>query len=243
MCGRYALAGSPDKIEKRFGVREASFKFSSKYNVTPGAMMPIVKHDVDDTVAVLAKWGLVPFWAKDPAIGYKMINARAETVIEKPAFRKAFTQGRCLVPTSGFYEWTPLRPSISSGLRGAGSLKREKIPYFIHLKSADIFSFAGLFDIWHDAEGRDLLTFTILTTEPNSVIADIHSRMPVILSKAQENVWISPSSKTDTLTAFLTPLPSTDIEAYKVSTAVNNPENDSPELLKKAIYPVNPTLL
>lgn len=163
------------------------------------------------------KWGLVPSWAKDEKIGYKMINARSEGIETKPSFRAAFKRHRCLVPTTGFYEWKKVDAKM-------------KQPYFIRLKSGEPFAFAGLWEVW----GPDNLeTFTIITTENNELIEPIHTRMPVILHEKDEAVWLDPElHDADKLKELLKPYPSEEMEMYEVSTFVNSPKNESPDCIK-----------
>ena len=168
----------------------------------------------------LMQWGLVPHWAKDSKIGYKMINARAESVAEKPSFREPFKKQRCLVPATGFYEWVvePKDP-------------KRKTPIFIHLKKQELYAFAGLYSIW--GEGDKLKkTYTIITTEANDYLRKYHDRMPVILSRDEEEKWLDPNADTSELLKLLDPYPADQMEAYEVSTMVNKPVNDSPENIK-----------
>lgn len=174
MCGRYALNAEPDVLQKRFGLKKIPVDYT-KVNVTPGSMMPVILSE-NPTCAVLAKWGYVPYWAKDPKIGYKMINARSETLLEKPAFKKSFLSQRCIIPATGFYEWF--------------RTETEKVPYYFYLSRMNVFAFAGLYDRWRDVENRELLTFTIITTQPNSIVSRIHNRMPVILGENTESSWL-----------------------------------------------------
>jgi putative SOS response-associated peptidase YedK len=219
MCGRFSFESNPAQLKKRFNIRQEIPLYKPNYNITPGAMHPIIKFDQKPEV-ILAKWGLVPFWAKDPKIGYKMINARAETVIEKPSFRKSFISQRCLIPTNGFYEWY--------------KNDTEKIPYFIHLKDTEIFGFAGLYDIWTDVEGHKIITFTIITTIPNALMSKIHERMPVIIPQNQEDNWINNENKNVVdLTNLLIPYSDQDMEMYHVSTLINNPQNNGQEMIKR----------
>jgi putative SOS response-associated peptidase YedK len=219
MCGRFVLNGTPEDVKKRYGIDTDPPLFFPHYNIAPGAMIPIIRND-NKTIAVLAKWGLIPPWAKDPKIGYRMINARAESVSEKPAFRRPFLSKRCLIPASGFYEWQ--------------HLDREKIPFYIRVLNERIFSFAGLFEERVDVEGRPLLSCTIITTVPNDTVKSIHDRMPVILAKEIENQWLDRDIREPKmLQKFLVPYPAEHMKAYPVSKAVNNPASDSPALIEK----------
>jgi putative SOS response-associated peptidase YedK len=229
MCGRYALVTDSEKIKQRFGLTHSP-AFSARYNVAPGSSMPVVLSENPKT-AVLARWGLVPFWAKDPKIGYRMINARAETVTEKPAFRRPFMTKRCLVPASGFYEWKPLRQAQGESIHGNKG-KPEKVPFHIKLKDDTVFSFAGLYDTWKDAEGMEITTFTIITTTPNETVMNIHDRMPVILEERSESVWLDTKGQDRAaLHRLLKPFPAARVDAYPVSTAVNDPSNDDATIL------------
>ena len=165
-------------------------------------------------------WGLIPNWAKDPTIGNRMINARVESLTEKPAFRQLVQTRRCIIPADGFYEW-----------RKEG---KRKIPMWVHLKSREPFGLAGLWDVWRNTTGKRVESFTIITTEPNELISKIHHRMAVILKPYDEAAWIDPKSKTDDLLGLLRPYESDDLEAFPVSRAVNSPAHDSPACIAPA---------
>ncbi|WP_412055643.1 SOS response-associated peptidase [Bacillus inaquosorum] len=165
-------------------------------------------------------WGLIPPWAKVEKIGYKMINARAETLAEKPSFRKPLVSKRCIIPADSFYEWKRLDPKI-------------KIPMRIKLKSSNLFAFAGLYEKWNTPEGNPLYTCTIITTKPNELMEDIHDQMPVILTDVNEKEWLNPkNTDPDYLQSLLQPYDPNDMEAYQVSSLVNSPKNNSPELIE-----------
>lgn len=167
----------------------------------------------------MLRWGLIPSWAKDPKIGSQCINAKAETVAEKPSFRSAFKTRRCLVLATGFYEWQ--------------RHGRTKQPIWIGLRSTRPFAFAGLWEQWQPSEGAPLETCTIITTEPNALMAPIHNRMPVILAHTSYDQWLDPAfQQIDSLKALLSPYPSEELTAYPVSTLVNNPRNDTPQVLE-----------
>ena len=170
--------------------------------------------------AMFMKWGLIPFWAKDPKIGARMINARAETVAEKPAFRNALKKRRCLVLADGYYEWqkTPV----------------GKRPFRIVLKSGEPFAMAGLWETWKDPQGKVVPSCTIITTSANNYLAPIHNRMPVILPREVEGLWLdSGTEEADSLTHMLVPGPDDTLDAYEVSTMVNNSRNHSPEIIAR----------
>jgi putative SOS response-associated peptidase YedK len=166
-------------------------------------------------------WGLVPGWAKDPAIGSRMINARSETLAEKPSFRNAFSHRRCLILTNGFYEWE--------------KLDGKKQPYFIHLASGKPFVFAGLWEVWRSPEGGVLNSCTIITCQANELVSKLHDRMPVIIPMDQQVGWLDPKGQTACLQKLLAPYPASEMSMYPVLPVVNNPAFDSPECLKRAL--------
>ncbi len=221
MCGRYTLTPEQKKIQAEFKVKPGHYVHEPRYNIAPSQPAPVIVRE-DENVMKMMKWGLVPYWAKDPKIGFKLINARAETITEKPSFKTAFKKRRCLVPADGFYEWE----------KGQG--KRVKIPHRFVLNSGKLFSFAGLWDIWQTPEGKPLETFTIITTSPNELMKPIHDRMPVILHKEDEELWLDPGANENALLSILKPFESELMEEYEVSIKVNSPRDDSPEC-------VNPT--
>lgn len=217
MCGRFAFTNT-EKFYERFDVKNKLKYLTPRYNIAPGQDVPVVLHEQENK-AVIMKWGLIPHWAKDPKIGYKMINARSETVREKPSFRNSLKTKRCLVPADGFYEWEKSGP--------------EKIPYFISLKERELFGLACLYDVWKDEKGKDLYTFTILTVPANSLLANIHNRMPVILKKSEESFWLDNKISDDKkLVDILEPFNSKEMQAYEVSRAVNKVIIDTKNLIK-----------
>ncbi|MGH7909536.1 MAG: SOS response-associated peptidase [Thermodesulfobacteriota bacterium] len=222
MCGRMTLTTDKDDLQSRFGYTyDSRVLFKLRYNIAPSQDSPVVTVKEDNRVLIMMRWGLIPFWAKEASIGYKMINAKAETVHEKPSFRKSFKEKRCLVLADGFYEWK--KPD-----------KKNKIPFRFVLKSREPFAFAGLWDLWKDPNnGEELLTFTIITTSANELMQPIHERMPVILHEKDESKWLDPEFKdTDKLKSLLKPYPSNIMEAYEVSSIVNSPKNDSPKCIE-----------
>ena len=218
MCGRYYFFTPADIVAERFGVavREA---LHPRFNVAPQSEAPVILAGEGTRRLVAMRWGLVPSWSKDPASAYKMINARAETAPEKPSFRGPFRRQRALVPADGFYEWKR---------EGAG-----KRPYALRLKSREPFAMAGLWDRWKAPEGGELLSFTILTTSANPLVSSIHDRMPVILPREAEASWLDPNESEGALRSLLVPYAG-EMDALPLSTAVNNPRNDGPELLVPA---------
>ena len=221
MCGRYSLFADFRIIEERFG--EATFDeedYEESYNIAPSQMVLSVINDGKKNRLGYLKWGLVPPWAKDSKIGFKMINARAETVHEKPSFREAFKKRRCLIVADSFYEWK--------------RTEERKIPMRIKMKNDELFAMAGLWESWKDDKGDLVHTCTILTTEPNDLMSSIHDRMPVILKQEDEQKWLNPSLKhMDELRPLLIPLDDGLLEAYEVSDKVNSPKNNVPELIEK----------
>jgi putative SOS response-associated peptidase YedK len=167
-----------------------------RYNVAPGSMMPVVIRK-ENTVAEVMRWGLVPFWAKDPRMGYKMINARAESLMEKPTWKKPFLESRCLIPASGVYEWPH---------------QNGKQPYYITVRDQPLIAFAGLSSTWLDAENHPLKTFAIITTMANELVGKIHDRMPVIFNESEESIWLDPENKNgDDLQELLKPYESSEM--------------------------------
>ena len=227
MCGRYVTPGQAE-IERDWhygwpGNSPERDIARIVYNAAPTQRLPVFRiHAERGPELVRLRWGLIPSWAKDAAIGARMINARGETVAEKPAFRAAFRRRRCLVPMKGFYEWK----KTASG----------KLPHFIYLKNADIFAAAGLYEYWPGRDGAEPVeSYTIITTEANDMMAKLHDRMPVILAEKDHAVWLDPKHEGKaTLQALLKPFPPGEMLAYPVSTRVNNPKNDDPELLSPA---------
>ena len=218
MCGRFGFIPRT-YFPKRFGIQEKLPEIKPHFNITPGMQMPIIIKNSPNSV-VMMRWGFIPFWAKDPKIGNRLINARAETVAEKPAFRTPFKKHRCLVLADGFYEWD------KKGVK--------RVPYRVVLKDERPFAFAGICDYWKDEKGKELKSFSIITTDANEMIAKIHDRMPVILSKKDEKVWLDPALDITKAIKMLHPYPSEEMKMYPVSTLVNKPENDLPEVIKSA---------
>ena len=224
MCGRYAIYGPVSRANRdaiEFLGEEVAFH--PTFNAAPTQDLPVFRVASErGRELTLLRWGLVPSWAKDPAIGARMINARAETVSEKPAFRAAFRRRRCLVPMSGFYEWQ----------RTSG----RKVPHFVRLRDAEIFAAAGLYEYWTGRDGAAAIeSYTILTTGANELMRAVHDRMPVILHERDYEAWLDPANeKLEALSALLTPFPAERMRAFAVSPRVNNARNDGPELVEPA---------
>lgn len=224
MCGRFSFTSVRDEVENRFGVFIDKDEYTPRYNCTPSQKLAVISNISPEKLSYY-RWGLIPFWAKDIAIGNKLINARAETISEKPSFKNSFRHKRCLVLSDGFYEWKHI----------AG---KEKVPYRIVRKDLSPFAMAGLWDIWKDADGRELNSFTIVTTSANSLVSQLHSRMPVILHPEHEKLWLSESNEKEHLD-LLKPFPSELMKTYQVSKLVNSPVNDNSEVIKQ-IGDINP---
>ena len=224
MCGRFTLAGtSPDKLRARVPLGE-SVEIRRRFNVAPGdeVLSVVVSHE-GVTEGRLLRWGFVPPWAEDPSVGFKMINARADTVAEKPAYRDAFRRHRCLIVADGFYEWQRDEP------RGA------RTPFHITRAGGEPFAFAGLRTAWRDPQGEWLRSCTIVTTQANDAISSIHPRMPVILSPDDERTWLDPATSPEHAQSLLQPLPVSDTRARAVSKAVNDARYDGPECLAEPV--------
>lgn len=219
MCGRYSLFADFQKIEERFG--EATFEmdeYEPSYNIAPSQQVLTVINDGSKNRLGYLKWGLVPPLAKDSKIGFKMINARAETVHEKPSFREALKKKRCLIVADSFYEWK--------------RTDDRKVPMRIKMKNDELFAMAGLWETWKSSTGEPIHTCTILTTQPNELMASIHDRMPVILRPEDESTWLESSIKdVEQLKHIFQPLKEDWLEAYEISEAINSPKNNSAELI------------
>jgi putative SOS response-associated peptidase YedK len=216
MCGRFTLGATATDLAAQFNLATVP-TWTPRYNIAPRQEVLVILQSCPQASreARLHRWGLVPSWAKDPTIGNRLINARAETVASRPAFRLAFKERRCLVLADGFYEWH------TEGAR--------KQPYHIRLRDGRPFAFAGLWEHWEGEEAA-IDSCTLLTTTPNEVMRPLHDRMPVILSAAEYDQWLdSRGQDVKPLQAILCPYPGDDLIAYPVSTRVNNPAHDSPE--------------
>jgi putative SOS response-associated peptidase YedK len=217
MCGRFTLMLEAEELQDEFGLQQVPVDVFPRYNIAPSQPLLVVT-DWSAKRAEWMKWGLVPSWAKDPSIGSKMINARSETVQEKPSFRNAFNRRRCLILADGFYEWQ----------RSAG--KGPSTPYYFYRSDRKPFAFAGLWEFWRSPEGEELRTCTILTSQANAVVAPVHERMPVILDRLEMETWLSPGT-TEGWMALLRPLPAEYLSAHTVSRLVNSPDHESPDLV------------
>jgi putative SOS response-associated peptidase YedK len=219
MCGRFRLSKTDKAVMKQFGV-EINPDYSPRYNISPSQSVLTIRQDPAKPVRLVSKmrWGLVPFWAKDVQIGYKMINARSETVLEKPAYRDSFKKRRCLIPADGFYEWK--------------EIGKDKQPYNFGMADDSAFAFAGIWDAWKMQDGTCMESFSILTTTPNDLVQDVHDRMPVILDADDYDQWLDPGVKDPTtLTELLKAFPAKKMRSYPLSQLVNSPKNDKPECI------------
>ncbi|MGM9988953.1 MAG: SOS response-associated peptidase [Bacillaceae bacterium] len=222
MCGRFTLFADYDELLERFQI-EAAFdrkSYLKSYNIAPSqSVVAVINNGKQNRMGYL-RWGLVPSWAKDEKIGYKLVNARGETVAEKPSFRKSFVKRRCLILADSFYEWK--------------KDDKRKIPMRIKLKNNEPFAMAGIWDAWKKPDGSLLYTCSIITTNPNPLMANIHDRMPVILKKDDEQKWLNPANEDPVfLLSLLQPYDDTLMEAFEVSSDVNSPKNNGPQLIEQ----------
>jgi putative SOS response-associated peptidase YedK len=219
MCGRFTLQIPPELLAEIFGLLEIPV-FPARFNITPSQQVAVIRRTAEDRNRLdFLHWGLIPSWAKDRSIGNRMINARSETVHEKPAFRHALRYGRCIIPASGFYEW-----------RQEGE---RKSPLYVHLKDGSPLCFAGLWEHWKAPEGEVIESCTILTTAANTLIEALHDRMPVILRPEEYALWLDREiTDPEQLQQLYKPYPADRMEMWPVAPSVNSPRIDSPELIK-----------
>ena len=221
MCGRYALASPPEVITARFNllwVRDVQ----PHYNIAPSQMIPVVRATDKGRELALVKWGLIPSWSRDASIGTKLINARAETLADKPSFRNAFRRRHCLVPADAFYEWK--------------AIGGRKQPYSIRMADRSVFGMAGLWEHWTDPAGETIETCTIITVDANELVGELHDRMPVIIDPDDYSAWLDPTSPK--AQELLKPFPSELMSYYPVSTRVNSVRNDDASCLDKVEEPL-----
>jgi len=218
MCGRYTLFTDPDRLAERFQAELPADGLRPRYNAAPTQHLPVILNGAGPRRIERLQWGLIPFWAKDPGIGSRMINARAETVAEKPAFRAAFRKRRCLVPADGFYEWRK---------EPGGS----KTPMRFTRADGAPFAFAGLWETWDAPDGSPLRTFTIITGLPNELVAPVHDRMPAILLPEHEAIWLDDDAEPAIWQDILRPYPSAAMTVAAASRRVNAVSNDDPGVL------------
>ena len=232
MCGRFTLASDPEALQQTFFDFDVSIDLSPRYNISPTQEVAVIANTPTNTKVhpemgqiAFFHWGLIPSWAKDPKIGNRMINARSETLAEKPSFRSAYKRRRCLILADGYYEWKQVPGD------------RRKQPVYIRLTSQKPFALAGLWEEWQAEEmDKPLRSCTIITCPPNALLEKIHHRMPVILPQDTYTAWLSPDEQSaEVLQPLLIPYTDEEMEAYAVSTFVNRPTNDSPQCI--APYP------
>lgn len=220
MCGRFTLTADTEQLQRAFPDYTFPPQSAPRFNIAPTQPILAVVNDGRNTADFFV-WGLIPSWAKDPEIGNRLINARGETLAEKPSFRGSYKYKRCLIFADGFYEW-----KTETGTK-------VKTPYFIRLESGLPFAFAGLWDEWNSPDGSQIKSATIITTEPNALMAHLHDRMPVILPPYAYTQWIDPEpQKPGGLQQLLTPFVAERMTAHPVSTLVNSPANDLPEVIQ-----------
>ena len=218
MCGRFTITIEPAFFQQELDLGKVPAEWTPRYNAAPSQDIPVVL-DKDNRDVEMLRWGLIPFWAKDEKIGYRMINARSETIQEKPSFRNAFMQRRCLILADGFFEWQ----------KQSGSA--PKVPFYFQLADGAPFAFAGIWEAWNPSPNVQVRSCTIITTEPNNLVAMAHNRMPVILDKDLMWDWLD-EKPAEALQAMLAPYPAEKMRAHPVGLAVNNPKNDSEECVR-----------
>ena len=225
MCGRFVLATDAQSLQMHFNLTALPEGLAvARYNIAPIQPVAVITNQTPQ-ILTFQKWGLIPSWSKDPSIASSLINARAETLHEKPSFRTAFKRRRCLIPATGFYEWG----------KGEGKAKQ---PYYIHLADNQVFAFAGLWETWSSPDGDTVETCTIITTEPNDLIRPLHHRMAVILDPEDYDLWLSPDELPPmALMPLLNSYPQETMRYHPVSPMVNNVRNDSPECIKPLMPP------
>lgn len=222
MCGRFTLTVNPADLQDTFNDFNFPEKFAPRFNIAPSQPVLAIPNDEKYTADFFV-WGLIPMWAKDPEIGNRLINARGETLAEKPSFRGSYRHKRCLILSDGFYEW-----------KSFGS-RKTKTPYYIHMQDRKPFAIAGLWDHWESPDGSSIKSCTIITTTPNELMESIHDRMPVILHPRDYAKWLNPAPQTpENLQPLIKPFPAEAMTAYSVSTLVNKVANDTPELVVPA---------
>lgn len=225
MCGRFSITTDAAKIAALFDLEVPGFELGVDYNVTPTNDIWTVLEDEEGRRLTASHWGLVPSWADDPSIGSRMINARAETVAEKPAYRAAYRRRRCIIPVSGFYEWVQMPAT------------RHKQPMYITARNESMLTFAGLWELWKAPDGSTLRSCSIITTTPNDTIAPYHDRMPVILDRADWWTWTDP--KSSSVAQLLRPAPDDLLQLWPVSTEVNSARSSGPQLIER-VEPTDP---
>ncbi|CAG7651795.1 SOS response-associated peptidase [Paenibacillus allorhizosphaerae] len=224
MCGRFSLSVEENVIRDEYQFIGSMESYKARFNIAPTSNVWVITNNGVTNEIRKMRWGLIPFWSKDSKSGYTTFNARAETLISKPAFREPFKRSRALILSNGFFEWQVQEDS------------KQKQPMRIVVKDRQVFGFAGLYDVWRNSDGNEVTSCSIITIEPNQLMEKIHNRMPVILPKENEEAWLEPkTTDTDFLKTLLTPYSSKEMEAYPVSNIVGNVKNDIPECLERII--------
>jgi putative SOS response-associated peptidase YedK len=247
MCARYSLKSSAIVLQDLFDLDEVP-ELPARYNIAPTQAVPaVIQNDEGKRELRLLQFGLIPSWAKDPKIGTNLINARCETIVEKPAFRAAFKRRRCLIPADGFYEWTDATAPKSEELSASGLFDEKPVaapvkskarsdtyrqPYLVRMKNGQPFAFAGLWEHWETSEGGPIESFAIITTEPNEIVGKLHNRMPAILKRELYSDWLSKEEQSpEILCGMLKPYDANQMEAFPVTRKVGNPRFESPECI------------
>ena len=230
MCGRFSIHAVLPEILARFNAVNSGYEWMPRYNCSPGQFLPIIVESESGNNQfefVLAKWGLIPSWAKSD-FKANLFNARSESLLEKNSFRSSFKHRRCLVPADSFFEWK--------------TVGNEKFPFRFFLKKQKIFAFAGLYSEWVSADGSAIISFTICTTSPNKLMKNYHDRMPVILEEKNEKIWLNSKSELSTLNSILDPFDSSKMDVYEVSRLINSPANNSDEVIRPFSHDKQTTL-
>lgn len=226
MCGRYVVNTTKEILKKKFKVKDVPDVKLERFNIAPTQDVIAVRSFEGEREITTLRWGLIPSWAKDEKMASKMINARSETVTEKPSYRQAFQKRRCLIPTSGFYEWQ--------------KSKDGKQPFYFYMKENDLFAFAGLWESWRNTESEIIETCTILTTEANEVLKPVHERMPVIISESYYDLWLDEDARRQPeRLELLRPFSASEMSSHPVSTLVNSPQNNDAACIEPRLCPKN----
>lgn len=223
MCGRFTQHHKIEEVAERFEFDLLDESVGPRFNIAPTQNIPIIYQSKQhEREMMFSKWGLIPYWAKDPSIGNKLINARAETLAEKPSFKRALKQKRCIIPADGFYEWPK-----KNGKKTGGN------PLYIRLKGGELFGFAGLWEEWKSPEDEIIRSFTIITVEPNELVSQFHHRMAAILEPGDEQAWLDINTPMEEALAMLNSYDAEKMEAFEVSKSVNSPSSDDSSLIQK----------
>ena len=223
MCGRFTITLEPGFWQEEFALKNTPSEWKPRYNVAPSQDVPVVTNATEREIEMM-RWGLIPYWAKDESIGYKLINARSETIEQKPSYKYAFSKRRCLILADGFFEW-----------QRAARKQTPKVPYYFQLRDEKPFAFAGIWEIWKNAQEKEVFSCSIITCPANEIVAPIHDRMPVLFNSSQCWKWLEEEAQA-TLKAMLQPYPAEEMKTYPVGRWINNPKNDSAECILPLVY-------